>query len=302
MIVEANEEEITSRLDLTIMRDYRANENLIRATRDRYNQTWKTDPKIYQLVPSKQEKISKLDGVNDERAVRNIVDYWFEAEIFASFSVGQAQAYMLAVQQGMDFSVECDIPMAGQGPVLLETLHHVYSFSVIFSLVNNLLKESNFRKLILLHMHEPLDNRLIAIQSVLTNTTDMEAVPIRIKEDWMKEVQQQVTPDSIIIYMGDMSSSALGLPEKKGKRSNLLQLFATQESVACFQTISGAPILARQLHAKHLILDYPKRDQACLRKWAINSPLRCAVEDWVFWPALNTWYTERDISSPVGNK
>jgi hypothetical protein len=301
MIAEANEE-INNRLDLTIMRDYKDNKNHMRAIRDRFNQTWKTDSNISHLILSKQEKISKLQGVDDGKAVRNIVDYWFEETMFASFSVWQSKDYMLAVQKLMDFHVECDIPEAGQGPILLETLHHVYSFSVIFIIINNLLKEFNYRKFIILHMHEPLDNRLIAIHSVLTKNADVEAVAIRIKEDWFKEVQQQVTPDSIIVCMGDMSSLALGLPEKKGKRSNSLELFTDQEGVISVQTVSSAPVLARQLQATHLILDYPKREEACLRKWMKGTPLRCAIEDWVFWPALQTCYNEMDASPAMGEK
>ena len=46
MSIQANEEEITNRLDLTIMRDYKNNKNFMRATRDRFNQTWKTDSNI----------------------------------------------------------------------------------------------------------------------------------------------------------------------------------------------------------------------------------------------------------------
>ena len=144
----------------------------------------------------------------------------------------------------MDFHVECDVPVAGQGPILLETLHHVYSFSVTFSLINNLLKEFNYRKIILLHIHEPLDSRLIAIHGVLIKNAGVEFVAIRLKEGWIKELQQQVTSDSIIVYMGDMSPRAVGLPEKKGKRSNFLKLFADQESVMYVQTISSAPILS----------------------------------------------------------
>tara|TARA_B110000090_G_scaffold85827_1_gene97596 strand:+ start:333 stop:1241 length:909 start_codon:yes stop_codon:yes gene_type:complete len=302
MSIQASEEEITNRLDLTIMRDYKDNKNFMRATRDRFNQTWKTDSNISHLIPSKQEKISKLQGVDDGKAVRNIVDYWFEAEVFASFAVAQAKDYMLAVQKVMDFHVECDVPVAGQGPILLETLHHVYSFSVTFSLINNLLKEFNYRKIILLHIHEPLDSRLIAIHGVLIKNAGVEFVAIRLKEGWIKELQQQVTSDSIIVYMGDMSPRAVGLPEKKGKRSNFLKLFADQESVMYVQTISSAPILSRLLQATHLVLDYPKREEACLRKWTKGTPLRCAIEDWVFWPALQTCYNEMDASPAMGEK
>jgi len=293
MILKASEEEINNRLDLTLMREYKENPSKIRLARDRYIKTWKDDSDINRLIPSKQSKLSKFGKIDDERAVRSIVDYWFEAEMFTTMSVGQARDYMLASQKTISFSVEGDIPQSGMQPILIETLHHRLCFSVIYSVVNNLLVDFNYRKFILLHMNSPLESRLGAINAILKNSPNAEPVSIQIKGEWIKELSNQITNDSVVIYMGDMSTAILEKSHQPRKANNYLHLFADK---GCYvDSLSIARILARRLSAKHLMLDYPEKDVTCLRAWSKNSPLRCPLVEWIFWPAFQQLYDVKPL-------
>lgn len=294
-IPQADELEIQNRFDLTIMRAYAQTDN-VATTRSRIIKLWQSDETLSQLALSRQAGVSGLSAEDDQRAVTNLADYWFEPYALPTMSIGQARDYYLAIQDVLRFVISpADRPV--KRPIVLETLHHCCAFSILFVSVQELIRKFALKRFILLHLRDELDPRLEICRNLLDNVLHVEAFPISIRENWLDVLQRSVTEDTLIVYMGDMPASMFPKLRTRKNTDSILRLYAEPGIEIMTERVSIAGALTRRLNADHYTLDFPEKDTAHLQSWT-HGALSCPLPDWVFWPALERWYNR--IPAPAG--
>lgn len=292
MIPEADENEILNRLDLFVMRAYR-DQGDVRQVREQVVQEWRQKPELARLALSRFDGLSRISAEQDDRAVRTIADYWFEALFLPTMNLGQARDYFLAVQESMQLEVDDSVPPPSDRPLILQTLHHSCIFSILYVIIQYLVAGYDFRKFVLLHLRDPLDPRLEICKKLVEEVLGVEGAFIQLEGDWLANLRREMTDRSVFIYMGDMPPSLFRDRHRPGKTSSTIKLYAEPDIDIAVEGISTASILARRFRAGHHLLDFPTANTVRLRP-CTGSPveLECPLTDWVFWPALRRWYEE----------
>lgn len=288
IIPEADETEIRSRLDLSVMRAYGQAEN-IRSVRNHIIKEWRTDDTLSPLALSRQEGLSDLTEADEQRAIATIADYWFEPYVVSSMNIGQARDYYLAAQNSLRLETQAT-DLQSDRPLVLETLHHSCIFSVLYLIVQHLVRDFGFKKVVLLHLREPLDPRLEVCRALVERILQAEAVSVLLNEKWMETLSHAVTDSTVVLYMGDMPPSIFPKLRRPEKASSRVRLYAEPDIELIASGISMASLLARRFKASHYTLDFPARDVARLQPRNEDATLSCPLPDWVFWPALPRWY------------
>lgn len=290
---QATEAEIQSRFDLTVLRAYGSSQN-VWATRDQILRTWRKDEALSKLALSTQEGFSALSDEDDQRAVANIADYFFEPMVMPTMNVGQARDYYLSIQNSMRIDMELD-GLYPDKPIIIEAVHHCCVYSVLFVIFQHLVRDLGFKRVVVLHQQEQLFPRLELWRSLAHHALGVEFIPVRVDEPWQEPLAEAVTNNSIILYMGDMPAKAFPKLRRPERALSRVQLFAEPNIDVEARAISMAHLIARRFKGRHFSLDFPERDVARFKPRAGNAPLSCPLPDWAFWPLLQHWYRDSSI-------
>jgi hypothetical protein len=247
---------------------------------------WKRDNLIAQihagrlehLLPGRHPGLEALPAAANKRAGINIIDYAFEALVLPTMGQQQLDQYFTACAKTLRMpkmeSVE------EHGPLWFDTVHHVCSFSVIYTLAAHL-RRRGYRKFIVLHQWEKTERRM----ELLTKGGGWWSF-IRFAPGWSNTLVSQASPDAAIFYPVDFPLDVPGLLEPDERGLSLLRLGAKGVTVQT-GTATGSAAIARKLGAVHLVLDYPSGDTVEVRRFdGVNPVAHCPLEDWLFWPAL----------------
>lgn len=290
MIPTASPNDIKARLDLHMIEAYRSSSD-IRRTRDYVLRKWRSDEALSRLALSSQTGLSGICASEDEAALRNVVDYFFEPYFVSTMNIGQAWDYFHAIQQVIGLEISPDGPN-GNGPVLLRTLHHHSIFSMIVVVIARIVRESGYRKAILLHQNLPLDPRLEAARDCVNRVLGLEVQYVHLKGRWLSTLRRETDARTIVICMDDMPPGLYETHHRPGRTPTRIELYAKPGIDLSLEGISAATILAKLIKASQYTLDFPDTDRALLQAYDPATGLRCPLPAWIFWPGLKCW--ERD--------
>lgn len=242
------------------------------------------DPEIARFALS--HKIPALTSEDDKDAFRAIVDYFFEKEVMRSMNMIRQRSHLANLSRSVDCYFETE-PKRDQ-PLILESIHHVCSFSTNYIFITNLIADFNFRKIILLHQNESLDVRAQAVADIVSADFGVPSVSIVLQGNWYKQLRDQVDSRTIVATMGDMPPSLFASSPKSLRIRTKLRLLHREDQSICHAGYSIARRLKDQLGGQHGVIDYPGGNIA--RFWIPGEEtieLQCPLVDWLFWPALH---------------
>lgn len=282
----ATEEEIENRLDLFLLREFEDQKKLRDSHYDaRYN--WRRIPKLSRLAPSSMLGLACISEADDDLAIINLADYFFEKYLLSTMSIGQVRDYYLSITTRFELTGSFD-EIDSQRPLVLETMHHHCIFSIMYSIMQKLIQEHGFKKFILLHIQKQLDVRFsLCVTLFATYFPDTELKAICISNDnWTVDLDKEMGPGSTILYMGDIPPQAFG--KNKKTRNYNLHLPLEDGSIVEAERLSAASILARRYRAAHHSLDFPQMN--VINFTAAQKVIKCPFSSWVFWPMLHKHY------------
>jgi hypothetical protein len=285
---QAEQDEIDRRLDLTILQRLSTASDPL-AEWHRIRMGWRQDPRLEKLSLPRLVAPALIDDGEADDAVRNLADFAIEPFVLSRMNLLQARDYLL----GADTTFSLDLTLAsalGDGPIILETLHHHCIFSMLYTVLAHLVERRGIDKVILLHLRDPLDSRLEVCRACAKALLGVEGVALRMGEDWRSALVREVTPHSVVFYMGDMPASIFGDRRASRRQAPTLELFARPQFRICIRAVSAARALAHRLGALHLRLDFPAVDEARLRPASASERLVCPLSAWAFWPTIPSLY------------
>ncbi|MCA6116483.1 hypothetical protein J6524_16480 [Bradyrhizobium sp. WSM 1738] len=227
------------------------------------------------------------DAVN-RKAALNIIDFAFEPIVLQNMSTDQAMRYLGAVEnalrvreaRGLDYD----------GPLWVDTIHHVCVFSVLFQLAAFIGKNRRFGQVVLLHQGQRPEPRLRIVADLLRRAHGVSLVLLPLRRNWFARLGRLTTPDTVIYYLTDMPPEAFPQAARRERGRSRLLLTNEQGPVLQVETVSGSQSFARRLGARRVMLDYPSPDSVRIRPIDTDEAAvsLCPLEDWLFWPLLGT--------------
>ena len=287
-MLQANNSSVKiERFDQYVMSHFGEPERL-RAERERILSECMDDPEIQKFALSKF--VTDISPNEDEHAFRTIVDFFTEKAFMPSMNDAQARSYLSALLRTMD--VEIVSEPKSNCPIVLESIHHVCSFSANYIMIDHLIVEFGYTKVILLHQHKPLDVRAQAGGNFVAMDHGVEFVPITLDGNWYKSLLKHADEKTIVVYMGDMPPKYFEEMHESGRSSTTLKLSRTDGTFIEREGFSIAQRLKRSLNAQHAIIDYPDTDK--IRLFFTEQErvdLVCPMGDWLFWPGIQLYET-----------
>jgi hypothetical protein len=270
------------RFDNHVLNAYK-NEAAARWTRDRLIAEVREGKLDNQLL-SRVEGLETLPAATVEKAAINVIDFLFEPLVLRSMTVTQLAGYFQRVQKTVPFQEV--VGLDGDGPLWIDAVHHVCSFSVIYEFCAYLVQQRGYRKLVLLHQGQRPEARLGMIALLLRQLHNVQPDYIMLTGNWFSSLAQKTGPDTAIFYFADMPQEMSKSTAPKERRTYAIQLDAPDMPVR-LETLSGSRVFARRLNAAHVVLDYPAGNRIRVRPFNAAEPVaHCPLEDWVFWPLL----------------
>jgi hypothetical protein len=273
----------SGRFDVQVMEAYR-DVKALRHTRDRLIEQVRGG-QLDHLLLKRLPGLEHLSAAANIKAATNIIDYHFEPHVLPSMASGQLANYFQACQKTLRMR-----PMDGvdfEGPLWIDTVHHVCVFSVIYEFSAYLAQRRGYRKLILLHQGKRAEPRLQLFGKLIHERHGMECTFIAFSGGWFSSLSERAAPDSVIFYLIDMPQETSQRSAPRKRQPVLLRLHAEPDISIAVETLSGSKTFAGRLGAAHAVLDYPAKDEVQVRPYDdANSSARCPLEDWVFWPLL----------------
>jgi hypothetical protein len=229
--------------------------------------------------------LEELPAAANEAAAINLIDYHFEPLVLQSMTSGQVENYFRGCQKTLHMRhME---PLSGEGPLWIDTVHHVCVFSVLYEFAMYLIHRGRYRKLVLLHQGQRPEPRLTLCAKLMRERHGVPWTYIRFADGWFSSLAKQAAPDTAIFYLVDMPQETSQRSAPRKRRPSLVQLEAQPSISIRVETVSGSQVFARRLGAVHLILDYPGKEDVQVRSSNQPNPhAHCPLEDWVFWPLL----------------
>ncbi len=247
---------------------------------------WKRDNLIAQvhagrldhLLPGRHPGLEAFPAAANKRAAINIIDNAFEALVLPTMNQQQLDQYFTACAKTLRMPKMEGIEE--NGPLWLDTVHHVCNFSVIYTLSAQL-HRNGYRKFIVLHQWAKTEPRM---ELLMKGGGWWSFIPF--EPGWFKTLLSQASPDAAIFYPVDFPLDAPGLLEPDERSLSMVRLGAKGISVQT-ETVTGSAAIARKLGAAHMVLDYPAGGTVEMRRFdGVNPVAHCPLEDWLFWPAL----------------
>jgi hypothetical protein len=254
---------------------------------------WTYDKLIAQLRNGQCDHmlLKRLDGLEalsdatNEKAARNIIDFWFEPLVLKSMSVPQLAAYFQAVEKTIRLTEASALD--SEGPLWIDSVHHSCVFSVLLRIAALVGQHRGFRRLVLLHQGQRPEPRLGMLTTLLRQIPQVEPVCLPLNGRWFQALSQMTTPKTAIFYLSDMPAEAFERESgQRDRRLSQLQLYAENALSVRLNTLSGSPVFAARLRATHLVVEYPRPDRVSIRPFDAHKPTVCPLEDWIFWPLV----------------
>ena len=236
-------------------------------------------------MPVNLPGFEQIDRATAERAMLNIVDFFFEPMVLSSMSHSQRLDYFLAIEASMSFEGQAGLTFGK--PAVIETVHHSAIFSIAVSLARVLVTTEGKASMILLHQSDRPEPRLAQVAQALRVHLGMTLHFIPLKGAWCRSLVELATPTSAVFYLADMPPMAW--PEgRNASRQRDLDLAPDRTgSTPVLTTLSVAARLSALLGADHIVMDFPDSNKIALTQAGTDpEPMRCPLEDWVFWPAV----------------
>ena len=289
-IEDIEKKAVMNRLDIQVLSAFQKENTNVVHTRKYILDNWRNDEKYKSLGLS---SIQGFDGISldqEHRAVNNLVDYWFEPHFLITMNAGQLRDYFQAVEDIFNIEFSCDIPIAGEKPLLIDGIHHYLGFSLLFSLCKLFVTEFGYKRILILHGRENTDPRLELVGTLISQLSGCEIGNVLMDKNWTTELGKQVNQSTVIVYMGDMSPLLFSDMYKKGKTSSEISLYTQSGDRFSFEGFSISKFLARRLKAHHLSVSYPEEKTLQICDWENKTKSECPVYDWIYWPALFKLY------------
>lgn len=236
--------------------------------------------------------LENLTEIANEKAARNVIDFWFEPLVLKSMSVPQLAAYFQMVEKTIRLTDAAALDE--EGPLWFDSVHHSCAFSVLFRIAVLIAQRRNFRRPVLLHQGQRPEPRLGMLRTLLRQIPQVEPVFLPLSGSWFQKLSQITTPNTAIFYLTDMPAEAFQRKEDPPSRKlSRLRLYAEDGPSIQLDTLSGSAIFAARLRATHLVIEYPRPDRISIRPFDVAKPTVCPLEDWVFWPLIGVHRNSR---------
>jgi hypothetical protein len=241
----------------------------------------------HMLLRARSGVMTLSDAVN-RKAALNIIDFAFEPIVMQNMSTDQAMRYLGAVENTLHVREARGLDR--DGPLWIDTVHHVCVFSVLFQLAAFLGKNRRFREVVLLHQGQRPEPRLRIVADLLRRAHGIALVLLPLQGNWFSRLGRVVTPETVVYYLTDMPPEAFPQAARRERGRSRLLLTHGQGAALQVETVSGSQSFARRLGATRIVLDYPSPDSLRIRPIGADEAAvsLCPLEDWLFWPLLGT--------------
>jgi hypothetical protein len=241
----------------------------------------------HMLLRARSGVMTLSDAVN-RKAALNIIDFAFEPIVMQNMSTDQAMRYLGAVENTLHVREARGLDR--DGPLWIDTVHHVCVFSVLFQLAAFLGKDRRFREVVLLHQGQRPEPRLRIVADLLRRAHGIALVLLPLQGNWFSRLGRVVTPETVVYYLTDMPPEAFPQAARRERGRSRLLLTHGQGAALQVETVSGSQSFARRLGATRIVLDYPSPDSLRIRPIGADEAAvsLCPLEDWLFWPLLGT--------------
>jgi hypothetical protein len=241
----------------------------------------------HMLLRARSGIMTLSDAVN-RKAALNVIDFIFEPIVMQNMSTDQAVRYLAAVENTLHVHEARGLDR--DGPLWVDTVHHVCIFSVLFQLAAFLGKSRRFSQVVLLHQGQRPEPRLRIVADLLRRAHGIALVPLPLQGNWFSRLGRLTTPDTVVYYLTDMPPEAFPQAARRERGRSRLLLSHGLGATLQVDTVSGSQSFARRLGAARIVLDYPSTDSLRIRPVDADEAAvsLCPLEDWVFWPLLGT--------------
>lgn len=272
------------RLDITVMRAFANKANSLK----RYGE-------LVMQLDRPQEQVQKLNSIKgleyigdtaSRVASKNIIDFHFEADVLTSMDPEQIERYLSDVENCFSFSsVE---GLGNEGPLWVDTLHHVCMFSVIARMLHHLILSGRIGHIVLLHRGDREEPRLDVIKIFIANTYGVVLDFVRLSDNWLRQISDVITNQTVILSMCDVPYEQNGtvIDDVKARKFRNVQFYVDNANSVLVECVSGSAALARRFKAHHVVMDYPTNHEAQIKPYDPNIIAKCPLDSWVFWPCL----------------
>lgn len=269
-----------------IVKEALAERDVIRRSRDFMLSKIETG-KFDHLSPRHLHGFEAMTHRSCDTAMRNVVDFEFESAVLANIGETALNRYMQDIQRTLTWRGTSNSSFGEAA--LIETVHHMAIFSIAVSLGRDLRSNGGKTQMVLVHQGLRDEPRLNMTEMVLRKFVGIKLLFVQLKEGWLNELKQLISPTTAVVYLADMPPvSPVGGPSRSDRSRRLTLSDSPSGSSVDIETLSAAPQIAKMLNLRHFVMDYPGKDTISLE--AVNDvlpDLRCELSDWVFWPYLN---------------
>ncbi|MCP3418615.1 hypothetical protein NLM16_31350 [Bradyrhizobium brasilense] len=241
----------------------------------------------HMLLRARSGVVGLSDKIN-RKAALNVIDFAFESIVMQNMSTDQAIRYLGAVENMLHIREARGLDP--DGPLWVDTVHHVCVFSVLFQLAVFVDKNRKGGQMVLLHQGQRPEPRLRIVADLLRRAHGVTLILQPLQGNWFARLRRLTTPDTVIYYLTDMPLEAFPQATRRERGRSRLLLTLGQGPVLQVETVSGSQSFARRLEARRIVLDYPSSDSLRIRPIGADEAAVsiCPLEDWLFWPLLGT--------------
>lgn len=280
------------RFDLLVLGAFHQDPKNVQHTRRHIINNWRDDNKYKSLGLSSSQGFEQISPDEEDRAVKNLVDYWFEPYFLPTMNIGQLRDYFLAFEDIYNLELTCDINMAGEKPLVIDAFHHYAGFSALFSLYKFFVTELGYKRILILNGKKNTDPRLELVGTLISRLTGCEYGNVLMEKNWWIELGKQVNETTVVFYMGDMPPLLFTDTHKKSKTSSEISLYTQSGDRFSFEGFSVSKFITRRIKAHHISITLPEEKTLHICEWEGRTKFDCPVYEWIYWPALFRLYTQ----------
>ncbi|MDE1461795.1 hypothetical protein [Spartinivicinus poritis] len=228
----------------------------------------------------------------DMQAIRNLVEYFYEPIFLKGLNKQHQFSYLSSIEKNVYIQIDQEL-IDKSTPILLETFHHRWIFSLIPMLISMVAKQLGIKKAVLLRRHTEVEHRLECIRTYLGEIHQVEVVLIAFEDNWYRNLIEEITDDTIVVYFGDMSPALFPKKSKLADTDRYLMLTDATSDSYLVRAFSFADKLANRLKLSHALLNHYQSNHFVLHLSQQQNIFSCPAIDWMFWPALELFSKEK---------